>query len=300
MAFRIPRPGVSLFFSIAILAGLATAFSGYMVMEGNTAQITFLEKQGAPEGVIVFISDPHLRESNLNYSQEVIRTINALHPSLVLIGGDFTYRNENDPKLQGIWRDIDAPVFAVLGNHDYQSGDNSLTLVQKIAEESSVNRESPTWDMDTFDDGSANLAYADNLIETLEGDGVHVLRNEFRELDINGTKVMLVGIDDCWAGMAHPPVVPETGDFTIYMLHEPKCRGNWNADLILAGHTHGGQFVPPGIDKLVPGGVLELGGRYDAGRTTTYITRGLGTSNFDMQFRAFASPEIVVIRGIRE
>ncbi len=109
---------------------------------------------------------------------------------------------------------------------------------------------------------------------------------------------MLVGIDDCWAGMAHPPAIPENKDFTIYMVHEPKCRGNWSADLILAGHTHGGQYIPPGLDKLVPGGVLEIGGRFDSGRTTTYITRGLGTSNFDLQLRAFASPEIVVIQGV--
>jgi predicted MPP superfamily phosphohydrolase len=298
MATKLPRYRTGVYFSIIILAGLATAFGGYMVVVGNNAGITVLEKQGAPDAVIVFISDPHLRMGNLEYTKGVVEKINSLRPSLVLIGGDFTYRNDEDFAIHNVWRGINAPVYAVLGNHDYQSGDNSLTLIRKISEEASINHSSATWDDDVFEDGDANISYADNLTKALGENGVQVLRNEYRELEINGTKVMLVGIDDCWAGMADPPDVPETKDFTIYMVHEPKCRDNWSTDLILAGHTHGGQFLPPDLDKLVPGKVLELGGRFDSGRTTTFITRGLGTSNLNVQLRAFASPEIVVIKGI--
>lgn len=298
MAIQLPRYRPGVYFSIIILAGLATAFGGYMFMEGNNPDITILEKPGAPDAVIIFIADPHLRMDNLDYTKTVVEKINSLHPSLVLIGGDFAYRNEEDFSIHEVWKGIDAPVYAVPGNHDYQSGDNSLTLIRKMSEEASLNRSSAAWDEEVFEDGSANRSYADNLTKALEENGVHVLRNEYRELDINGTKVMLVGIDDCWAGRADPPVVPENHDFTIYMVHEPKCRGNWSADLILAGHTHGGQFFPPGLDKLVPGGMLELGGRFDSGRTTTYITRGIGTSNLNIQLRAFASPEIVVIKGV--
>ena len=67
---------------------------------------------------------------------------------------------------------------------------------------------------------------------------------------------MLVGIDDGWAGMADPPDVPDTGAYTLYMIHEPDCRADWDADLILAGHTHGGQFLPQ--NTPVPG--FELSG----------------------------------------
>ena len=69
MAIKIPRYGTGVitdkYFSIIILAGLITAFGGYMVMEGSNAEDTVLEKQGAPNAVIVFIADPHLRMSNL-------------------------------------------------------------------------------------------------------------------------------------------------------------------------------------------------------------------------------------------
>ncbi|MCU0630027.1 MAG: metallophosphoesterase [Methanoregulaceae archaeon] len=298
MTLKLPRYRTGFYFSIVILAGLATAFGGYMFMEGNTAEVTILEKQGAPDAVIIFIADPHLRTDNLEYIKAIVGRINSLHPSLVLIGGDFAYRNEENYEAHEVWKGINAPVYAVLGNHDYQSGDNSLARIRKMSEEASFSHTENTREKEVFTDESANTSYADNLTHTLTDNNVRVLRNEFRELNINGTKVILVGIDDCWAGMADPPVIPENNDFTIYMVHEPKCRGNWNADLILAGHTHGGQFFPPGLDKLVPGGMLELGGRFDSGRTTTYITRGIGTSNLNIQLRAFASPEIIVIKGV--
>ncbi len=181
MTAKLPRYSTGTYFSIVIIAGLLTAFGGYMYMEGSNAEVTIIEKQGAPDAVIIFIADPHLRMSNLDYTKNVIRTINSLHPSLVLIGGDFAYRNEEDVAIQGVWRDIDAPVYAVLGNHDYQSGDNSLTLMRKISEEASINSTSGTWDREVFEDGDVNSSYADHLAAALGDNGVHVLRNEYRE-----------------------------------------------------------------------------------------------------------------------
>ena len=91
-----------------------------MYTEGKSpADITPLEIAGAPAG-IVYIADPHLRESNINQTRDIIRQINDLHPSVVLIGGDFVYDDEENLSLQEVWSEIDAPVYAVLGNHDYQ------------------------------------------------------------------------------------------------------------------------------------------------------------------------------------
>jgi hypothetical protein len=95
--------------------------------------------------------------------------------------------------------------------------------------------------------------------------------------------------------MADPPVIENTDSFVIYLIHEPDCRAEWDADLILAGHTHGGQFALPGMDRLTTAGIIDLSGSVEENGTLTYITRGLGTSNLDIELRFFASPEIVVI-----
>ena len=85
MTVKIPQYNSSRYYSFFILAILATAFGGYMFMEGNTPEVTVLEKQGAPGAVIIFVADPHLRMSNLDYTKKVIDKINSLHPDLSLI-----------------------------------------------------------------------------------------------------------------------------------------------------------------------------------------------------------------------
>ena len=96
---------------------------GYMNYEARTVEVTALSVPGAPSG-IVFIADPHVRPENLEHTREVIRVINSLHPSIVLIGGDFSFHNGENLSLQSVWKEIDAPVYAILGNHDYRAGIN--------------------------------------------------------------------------------------------------------------------------------------------------------------------------------
>src|SRR5512139_2090537 len=119
MSLRLPGMKYFGYFTLVLLLGFTPASLGYMYTEGNSpAEITTIEVNGAPAG-IVFIADPHLRERNIDHIREITRQINELHPSLVLIGGDFTYDEEEDLSLNQVWSEIDAPVYAVLGNHDY-------------------------------------------------------------------------------------------------------------------------------------------------------------------------------------
>jgi predicted MPP superfamily phosphohydrolase len=86
----------------------------------------------------------------------------------------------------------------------------------------------------------------------------------------------------------------KNNSFVIYMVHEPSYRGNWDANLTLAGHTHGGQIIPAGSERLITGGLVKLSGKIDESGKITYISRGIGTSNLDITIRA-SPPEIVVI-----
>jgi predicted MPP superfamily phosphohydrolase len=270
---------------------------GFGYHEGSSTAVTMLQVEGAPDGV-VFIADPHLRESNADQVREAVDRINALHPSLVLIGGDFTCSGGEDFSLQEVWSGIDAPVYAVLGNHDYRTGMSAEENLRKMQTVARARLRAGEYDTRSLQDETVDRAYADRLVAVLEQQGVRVLRNECIQLSVNGRDVMIVGVDDGWAGMADPPTVPETDTFTIYLIHEPECRGNWPADLVLAGHTHGGQVIPAGLDRLVTGDRFRLSGRIDEDGSVIYITRGLATSSSRFPFRFFASPEIVMIRSL--
>ena len=287
---RLPKIGKREVCSIIVLIGLLNASVGYMYVEAKKSDITVLYINGAPND-IVFIADPHLREQNIGHTLQIIDEINRLHPSLVLIGGDFAYENESDFHYQEVWNGLDAPVYAVLGNHDYKAGLTSAGWIRKNMAVSSGCYDPDTYDVSCLRDDTTDVVFAGHLVDILEENGVHVLRNEYVELDLNGTEMLLVGVDDGWAGMADPPRVPSTGAFTLYMIHEPDCRADWDADLILCGHTHGGQFLPDNLH--IPG--KELSGLVERNNVKTYITRGIGTSNLEIELRLFATPEIVII-----
>jgi len=265
----------------------------YMAWEARTPDLTVIYIPGAPEG-IVFIADPHIRHENIDTVRNVIDRINKLQPALVLIGGDFTTPDEEDLSLQAVWADIDAPVYAVLGNHDYRAGINGSGSYGRIA-----------WSMESVLRSRGyylgplyshpDTSYPDILEEVLEKNDVTVLRNEWTELDIGGQNLILCGVDDIWAGRAHSPVIPDTESYVIYLVHEPFYREEWNADLILAGHTHGGQFNNGVFQLLDYSGLVDIRGISLKNETILYVTRGIGTSKTRDDFRLFTSPEIVLI-----
>ena len=297
MNLRLPETNYMRYLTLVILVGFLPASLGYMYTEGKSpAEITPLEVEGAPAG-IVFIADPHLRESNFNQTREIVRQINELHPSLVLIGGDFVYDDEENLTFQRVWSDIDAPVYAVLGNHDYKSGIVASGCWEKTLNDPKPLLQSGEYDALQVHDDTADYEYADKVAGVLAENGVRVLRNEYDKILIGDRSVIIVGVDDGWAGMANPPHVPDElkdDSFIIYLVHEPSYRGDWDANLTLAGHTHGGQIIPSGSERIISGGLVTLSGKIEEGDTITYISRGIGTSNLDVSLRS-SPPEIVFI-----
>nr|WP_282570232.1 metallophosphoesterase [Methanoculleus sp. 7T] len=275
--------------------------TGYMAWEARTVDVTVLEIDGAPEG-IVYITDPHVKASNIDHVREVIGEVNRLNPSLVLIGGDFTTGDESDFASQSVWRSLNAPAYAVLGNHDYRVGtDGPSGLERVLAVRASADVTATGYDLSALKDGSADTVFADELAAVLEENGVHVLRNDYVRVPVGGKEVVVVGLDDGWAGMADPPDIPASDAFTVYLIHEPSCRADWDADLILAGHTHGGQFLFPVIEQLNDHGAIELAGMFETNGTPTYISRGVcsaSVAGVDLRFNC--RPEIVLINPTEE
>ncbi len=287
-------PGIlkkPLVFNICVIFFTLSGTIGFGIWDGSQCAVTELHVSGSPGG-IVFIADPHLRPENIGQVREVIDEINRMEPSVVLIGGDFGFERGDDMNLQEVWQEIEAPVYAVLGNHDYLVGIEGSGIEGRVSWTLETVLRANGHDTSTFY-SAPDLAYADAMEETLEKNGVTVLRNEVVKLTLNGTRVVIVGVDDLWAGQADPPDLSGSDAFVIYLVHEPYVGTGWNADLVLAGHTHGGQISNPVFTACDAFDIVDISGLSYKDGVACYVTRGIGTSAFRDEIRIFIPPEIV-------
>jgi predicted MPP superfamily phosphohydrolase len=240
---------------------------------------------------IVVLSDFHVGlYKGRRFVQRIVDRVNTLNPDLILLAGDFVFAGR-DPLRHFIpLRDLHPRygVFAVLGDHEY------------ICHSSS-----PFYAFFGGPSGDHSL----HVRRALERNGVVVLRNEWRELTIDTGLLFVGGVDDSCSRRddivaAIPEVLKQSP--LILVSHSPDIILEGRAkrpNLIVAGHTHGGQIRLPFIGPIAPS-PTQLGWQYDQGlfpvddNTTLAITRGAGESG--VRARLFAPPEILLLhaRGI--
>jgi predicted MPP superfamily phosphohydrolase len=212
---------------------------------------------------LLHISDLHACPDVPNWLiEQAVNWGVSLQPDLICVTGDFiTSRGGFDPKWyqQTLRRLADAaPAFATLGNHD--GGHWSSTS-------------------GGYDDSSV-------VREILDRSGVELLHNANRVLNLDGQPLRLVGVGDLWADevdgeRAFTGTGLETP--TILMAHNPDSKDVLSSqpwDLMLSGHTHGGQmFIPlvgrplaPVKDKRYVAGLGEWNGRL------IHVSTGVGTA----------------------
>ena len=172
---------------------------------------------------IALISDVHLGVyKDAAFLRRVVDRLNALSVDAVVIAGDLTYEPQGHQlaTLFAPLGDLNAPAFAVLGNHDQQR---------------------PGPDVD------AELRAA---LATL---GVNVL--EGKQLPpANG--FAWAGLGDRWAGKDDGSFINAADGPVIVVAHNPDSAMDLRPDqttLVLAGHTHGGQIRLPWIyPRIIP------------------------------------------------
>lgn len=213
-----------------------------------------------------FLSDFHICDaSTIALTQRALKSLLDHEPDLVLLGGDFVHRWTPD-SLDQLEAALEAlggsggRVFAVPGNRDYLGGFPELLepLFQKL--------------------------------------GIKLLRNDVAEF--NG--VQIVGVDSANAYQADPIGSLELADAerpTIVLWHEPDLV-EWipaGADLMLSGHSHGGQFTTPWgwAPVTSKNGAKYLRGFFPDAPTPLYVTRGLGTTG--PPSRLFCTPEVTIL-----
>ncbi|GMA56381.1 hypothetical protein C7445_101117 [Alicyclobacillus sacchari] len=203
---------------------------------------------------ILQISDIHIERNRISPSR-LATVLIAEHPDLVCLTGDFADHDESllllVPFLR-VLREVGAPVYAVLGNHDYR-----LRSVQR-------------------------------LIEVLQSFDVTVLINQTVVLD----GMNLVGIDDYCTRHSDERAFDQIDDElpVVVMTHDPTytlVAGRPFACLI-AGHLHGKQFNVPFLFTLKPMGPLAASGVYKGQHRCPqgpfYISKGIGQSGINLRF----------------
>ncbi len=186
-------------------------------------------------------------------------------------------------------------MYGILGNHDYNAGIRGSGITGRLSWIEELLLRSYDHNPCYLYDNHPDLNNAQAIVSVLEENGVTVLRNEYVELNLTGKHLMLVGIDDIWAGRAATPEIPETDAFTLYLVHEPAWRPEWEADLILSGHTHGGQYMIPLLNMIDRLKVIQIRGLFWKGDVPLFVTRGTGTSDQTYELRYLSPPEVVVI-----
>jgi uncharacterized protein len=202
---------------------------------------------------IAQLSDIHVGAlTPAKHIRAAIDAANAAKPDLIVLTGDYVCWKRHEVELaETQLAGLTAPrVLAVLGNHDY-------------------------------------FVWGAGVRSVLERNGYEVLRNRTTIANVRGAPLPIVGIDDpvtrhddldaAFAGA--PAELPR-----LVLCHAPDrapAVAQRGADLVLSGHTHGGQIYIKGItDRIMKRvGLNYRRGMYDiGGATKLYVTPGVGFS----------------------
>ena len=143
----------------------------------------------------------------------------------------------------------------------------------------------------------------DDIVNTMKHYGMRPLEHEVDTLRKDGQQIIIAGVRnpfDLQKNGVSPTLALSPDDFVILLMHTPDYAEDvaiTNTDLVLAGHTHGGQVTLFGLyAPILPS---HYGQRFRGGLKRNsqgipmIITNGLGTSNKNI--RMFAPSEVVVI-----
>lgn len=248
-------------------------------LEVNNYELPIADLGRSWDGLrLVQLSDLHCgRQIPTRYLEEAVDVALGLKPDLIALTGDFIHRGYRHVEAAAsLVARLQAPlgVYAVLGNHDF-SVRNALGFRRY-----------------------RGLHRA--IAEALHRVGVRVLRNVTVTLLRGTDQLHLCGLDDLWSRECDPHAAMEglTSDVPCVVLaHNPgtwERMGDLRWDLMLSGHTHGGQVDWPGVGRIA---LSRRARRYAAGLFRfddryLYVNKGVG---FGWRFRFGVRPEVTAM-----
>lgn len=226
---------------------------------------------------IAQLSDFHFHDYDESFFvRHAVQKVNELAPDMVALTGDFITTSKDDyrqavPNAHAcaeILGEIKCPVrFCSLGNHD--------------------------------------VSIKADVADALQRNGLTLLMNQFTTLEKRGERLWVSGIADAYFDVPNLALAMpkrKTDEPIVLLGHEPDfadtiASQNYDVDLMLAGHTHGGQVRLPFLPAiLLPAmGEKYVEGLHTVGRSgmQIYVNRGLGCMH--LPFRFNCPPELTLL-----
>jgi len=222
---------------------------------------------------VAHLTDLHVgRVTPMRVQRAAVELANAANPDFVVLTGDFVCHSQHYlDALEELVRDYRAPVYAVLGNHDHWSGGKEVA-------------------------------------QALERAGAVVLNNAHTTIDVNGSRLQILGLDDAYTGHARRDVAVRGLDPslpTLGLSHiAEEADGLWahGVGLVLSGHTHAGQVTLAGLHELALGrmaGHKYIHGLYGTrvaspGRGAVYVGAGIGAAVMPIRLGTRGKREVTI------
>ena len=221
---------------------------------------------------VAHLTDLHVgRVTPMAVQYDAVSMTNAGDPDIVVISGDFVCHSQvylDD--LTEVISKIDAPVFAVLGNHDHWAG-------------------------------------AEPVRKALKRGGAEVLDNANTTVSIGHQRLQIVGLDDAYTGHAdrRQALKGLRSDLPVIGLSHigEEADGLWEAGvpLVFSGHTHAGQITVARLHELSVGklaGHKYIHGLYgsrgvDDPKGAVYVGAGVGAAVVPLRVGERAKREVV-------
>jgi len=239
---------------------------------------------GSSPMTILHLSDLHLRAPQRR-KRAFLKSLARVQPDLIVGTGDFIGdAHSNDAAVDAVTSIAarDGALY-VLGSNDYYGPKPKNPLLYFLKRRRVIHGTPNPWR---------------ELVEGLNARGWRLINNAATSVD----GIDVVGLDDEHIGRADLSVAHKrNGDgFRLAVAHSPdvaRALADLEYDLIVCGHTHGGQVCIPGFGALVTNSDLPrnmASGVHRLGDSWLHVSAGLGTSMY-APFRLACRPEVCVL-----
>ena len=256
-----------IFFVLSAISLFTVSVGMYSMQDVSVTRLELHSPKISQPTRVVQLSDLHFSSIiDEDFARMVVRLTNAQKPDLIVMTGDYVDPGVISPdRVTEEMNKLEAPLgkYGISGNHEFYTG------------------------------------YGEAM-DFIEKNGFITLRNERAAV---GRNIVLFGVDDRAAenitgGSIRSEIEVLNGskaeNYNIFLKHRPEIEDGYEEhfDLMLSGHTHGGQIFPLAI-------AAAIANRYFIGRytldnaSTIFVSKGTGAWGPPIRFAA--SPEIIVI-----